>query len=189
MKLAEATRDQCRRLNRKPKRRWFAALIVAIAVALPASLPPAHAAPSDDTTVDESDESTSLPGVYLGNESGTVRVPLDSPEAQLIVDAIEDPNPVSPMWDVGAGWYLYLYLNHQDIAYLQTLAWAAFSAAVCFMLASTGPGAITCATVATAMWPFIQNLFGPHPPGHCLELRFTWGGFMLAGTKWVPRTC
>lgn len=184
MKLAEAARDQCRGRNRGRPRRWFAAFLVAIAVALPASLSPVHAAP-----LDESDESTSLPGVYLGNESGTVRVPLDSPEAQLILDAIEDPDAVSPMWTVGAGWYLYLSLNHQDIAYLQTLAWGAFAGAVCFMLASTGPGAIACSVVAAAMWPVIQNLFGPHPPGHCFELRFTWGGFMLAGAKWVRRTC
>jgi hypothetical protein len=94
---------------------------------------------------------------------------------------------MSPQVRVGAGWYLYVYLNRGDFHWLLGLGYAAASAALCAILAPTIAGAIACGVVAYIIWSVVES---QSPPwyGYCLEIRINWWG-TLAGPKWVRRTC
>ena len=94
---------------------------------------------------------------------------------------------VSPQISVGAGWYLYVYLNHGDFQWLLGMGYTAASAVICSILAPTIAGAIACAVVAYIIWSVITS---QSPPwyGYCLQVKISWWG-SLSGTSWVKRNC
>lgn len=98
------------------------------------------------------------------------------------------PNQVCADVSVGAGWYLYLYLNRGNVNWLRGLGYAAASSALCAWVATTVIGGIICGVAAYAIWTVIQRYAHQVPTGYCVEAKFTYGG-RLAGSKLVHRNC
>lgn len=176
----------------------FVALIAAAAlttVFLPAtSSAAATAVPSEQATALESGPSiiplTEGSTIDLGTtgsvDGHTLLVELVNPTTgQHIVAPSE--GGVSPQVTVGAGWYLYVYLNQGDVTWLLGLGFAAASAALCTILAPTLAGAIACAAVAYIIWSIVTSYQKP-APGQCLEIRINWWG-TLSGVSYVNRNC
>ena len=89
---------------------------------------------------------------------------------------------------VGAGWYLYLYLNRGDVNWLAGLGYAAASAALCAWVAPTIIGGIICGVAAYAIWTVIQRYAWQVPSGYCVQAKFSYAGH-LASTSLVRRSC
>lgn len=143
---------------------------------------------------------------FIGNVDGSLMYPTNSPEARAIIKSINPTAPIAPVpfpapealssgqvvqpyWNVGAGWYLYIYLNSGDISWLISAGYVAATAAICIWLAPTiGPG-VACALAAYVVWTAIQPYAGVNKPGYCLEVSLWWGTFALHDVKWVQRNC
>lgn len=92
------------------------------------------------------------------------------------------------MITVGAGWYLYIYLNSGDVNYLANVGYAVETALICSVV--TGfVGTIACAAVAATVWYVIQQNYPINRPGYCLQIKLTWVTWSLAGDQWVQRNC
>jgi hypothetical protein len=151
-----------------------------------------------------SSEAPAAPEMLLGNQSGSFKIPLKSSRAQKVIEDIAagrevqpppganepgNPNDPSTNFTVGAGWYFYTYLNHGDIWWLRGLGYTAATAAICVWLTPTVVGGVACAVVAYIIWSVIVALASPFPAGKCLEIKYNWGSFSYAGSKWVTRNC
>lgn len=88
---------------------------------------------------------------------------------------------------VGAGWYLYVYLNAGNINWLRGLGYAAATAALCALLIETVVGSVACGVAAYIVWTIFYRPT-TLPPGYCVEFKFTWAG-SPAGAKLVKRNC
>lgn len=176
---------------------WVALLItagmVAIAVPAAASAAPAVIAPTASQVTSTGPTAIALPAgstVNLGairtvdGHSLTVEL-VNAATGQHITAASR--HGASPQIRVGAGWYLYVYLNRGDFHWLLGLGYAAASAALCSILAPTIAGAIACGVVAYIIWSVVESQSPPWN-GYCVEIKINWWGG-LAGTKWVHRNC
>lgn len=143
---------------------------------------------------------------FIGNADGSLMYPTSSPEARAIIKSISPTTPIAPVplpapvvlgsgqvvqpyWTVGAGWYLYLYLNSGDITWLISKGYVAGTAAICALLLPSIGGAVACALAAAVVWDAIQPYAGVNKPGYCLEVSLWWGTFALHDVKWVQRNC
>ena len=89
-------------------------------------------------------------------------------------------------WTVGVGWYVYLYLNRNDVHWLFGLGYAGAASVICGMLVSTIAGAFACGAGAYIIWEVIKDYVYVIPYNKCLELKFRFG---FEGAKLVTRSC
>lgn len=94
---------------------------------------------------------------------------------------------VTPQVTIGAGWYLYIYLNDGNVSWLLGLGFTAASTALCAVLTPSVLGGIACAAAAYIIWSVINSYRTPHPD-ECMEIRINWWG-SLDGVKYVKRSC
>jgi hypothetical protein len=97
------------------------------------------------------------------------------------------PGEVTGQISVGAGWYLYVYLNQGDYLWLLGLGYTAATAALCVILTPSVLGGVACAVVAYIIWSVITS--SPPPAWNaCIEVKINWWG-TSAGSKFVQRNC
>jgi hypothetical protein len=159
--------------------------------------------PPPDTTEETAPSAYTAfnPTVMLVHTDGRA-LPIDSPQAQTILAGLANnghiPTPTKtadgpgisnqPMWTVGVGWRIYLYLNHGDIDYIGGLSSTIGSAVICGMITKNLAAGVVCAGLGYIIWERIQNEYKPYPPGACMEASFTYAG-TDPQFKWVARNC
>lgn len=172
------------------------ALAVALALALVSTLlvsSPATARPKDD------DQASGFPVVErIERDDDGVTVWFEGDDDPVRwepkVVAVDEGRPatdegvVTPMWTVGVGRGIYLYLNNGDVQWLRGLGFTAASAVICAMVATTVLGGVACAVVAYAVWSVIAAYTRPIPSGRCLEIRLNYTG-TLNSSRLVTRNC
>jgi len=205
-------RNAEKRMKRVPKSLTsiFAACLIGISTGIVATPAQAHTADSVSRAITNvvSQPSANQIKTFIGNADGSLMYPTSSPEAWAIIESLNPVRPIAPTAGpvpvqaflhaggivepyitIGAGWYLYVYLNSGDINWLLGMGFTAASAALCLALVPTGIGAVACAVVAYVVWSVIQAYAGVNKPGYCLEISMYWGTFALHDVKWVQRNC
>lgn len=181
-------------------RRGVAAISIALAMSMATTgtMAQAEGDVASASSQQASDSESHQLEIGLMDESGRT-ISLDSAEAQAILARMGPSEHMTSgkargqelqqtMWTVGAGWSLYVYLNHGDINWLLGLGYTAASAAICALLVETIAGAVICAVAAYAIWSVIVALKKPYPAGYCREVKLSYAG-NLKGSKWVKRSC
>lgn len=143
---------------------------------------------------------------FVGNADGSIMYSATSPQAQAIIASMNgkplpvavsappltDPTVIAPQpfVTVGAGWYLYIYLNTADVNYLATLTAGGVTTAICYFAGVvTLVGSLACGVIGSVVWSVVTSFAPISRPGYCLQLKFNWGIFNLAGEQWVRRNC
>lgn len=118
---------------------------------------------------------------YPFGESGGSKVVLKYEPAK------GSPGLIQPLWTVGVGWNIYLYLNRSDMFFLIGLGTTAASATLCFWLTASLGATVACAVAGYIAGHYLSSAWAP-PSGYCREFKFYyWGTFR--STKLVQRNC
>jgi hypothetical protein len=92
------------------------------------------------------------------------------------------PGTVTPQVSIGMGWYIYVYLNSNDISKLATAGASGAAGILC----GGGWSGVACAAAAATI---VSDLPTPPPAGYCVELRFVHGTTVPLPPKLVKRSC
>lgn len=155
---------------------------------------PVTVATSPSTAVKVNPEANATPQVCAVSPKGKTTCVEVRPDGTLApglpagVLAPTDGSSVSPNFTVGLGWYVYVYLNRNDIQFLIGLGYTAAATAICAWLVSTVLGGVVCAAVAYIIWEIINDYGYLIDPGECLEIRFTYAG-QFKEWRVVRRNC
>ncbi|VEI13064.1 hypothetical protein [Trueperella bialowiezensis] len=95
---------------------------------------------------------------------------------------------IRPNLHVGAGKFLYIYMNPSDFAVFAGGALGASGYGLCALLAPSGVGAAACAVIVGAIYSYLAYEASPSA-GQCGELKLIWGAFTPAGYKIINRPC
>ncbi len=186
------------------RRRWIT-LVIAVLMALSSSVPALAADHRPPTIVTPTTVPVALDGFGLRDNSELRRM-LDEAErrgldeltlpfgragkSKLVIRHEAQPTAsgtLNPQFQVGLGWYIYVYLDRGDWEFLAGLGLAGASAALCGWLAPSVVGGIACGTIAYVIAYLVVKWSAP-PPGYCRELKFTYAG-LYVGTNLVRRSC
>lgn len=102
----------------------------------------------------------------------------------LNVAPLPTSGSVTPNFSVGAGWFIYVYLNNSDINYLIRLSSVAATAALAALIVAAGYG--LTGAVAGAMAGYIIGNLKPYrylAPGRCAQFKFLWIGTVPVGAN------
>jgi hypothetical protein len=148
---------------------------------------------SEPTAVKVNPKVGATPQVCAVSPKGTTTCVEVSPDGTLAPGLpaevlAQTSGSVTPNFTVGLGWYVYVYLNRNDIQFLIGLGYTAATATICIWLASTVLGGVICAVVAAIIWEVINDYAYLIDPGDCLEIRFSYAG-QFKGARVVRRNC
>lgn len=94
-----------------------------------------------------------------------------------------------PNIKVGAGKFIYLYVNTAEFNGLSTAGGAAYTGVVCGMLMTvTGVGGIACAAVTQGIFAYVRTRDAPGR-NQCGEIKLSWVGFGPVGYKVINKPC
>lgn len=100
------------------------------------------------------------------------------------------PGTVVPNMKVGAGKFLYLYVNKAEFNGLSTAAGAAYSGAVCGAIgtATSLVGGVACTAITQGIFAYVRTRDAPNV-NQCGEIKLMWGVFAPVGYKVINKPC
>lgn len=168
-------------------------IVVMLVAVLIATLTPvaAFAATPEASEV----QSVAVVGAPVGAATGELSVPFGSGSSVRIV--YEGPGSVGkagddllqPMFSVGFGWFVYVYLNRNDWYWLAGLGAGGAMGALASLIGVAGVyGAIAWGMAAVIVGTYLYRWSAPRT-GYCREFKFPYTSYVIVGVKDVRRSC
>lgn len=94
-----------------------------------------------------------------------------------------------PNMKVGAGKFIYLYVDTAEFNGLSTAGGYAYTGVVCGMLATvTGIGGLACGAITQGIFAYVRTKSAPKS-NQCGEIKLAWVGFGPVGYKVINKPC